>query len=149
MARPLVRPQLQAPHNESSTRIKQSDTSSGLPSPAPEASDADRSALNPLPVSGTVRVSSKMNIPRGMPPLPGSRAMPPLPVRLRESLIPMLRESLAPLRRSLAPLVGAAPTPADDSELGAPSRRRRVSPLLVACLLMLAVGAVVWLLAKP
>lgn len=145
MARPLVRQQPQAPDNESSTRIKQSDSRSGHLHPEPGASDPDRSALNPLPTSGKL----KMKIPRGMPPLPGRRAMPPLPVRLRDSLIPALRESLAPLRRSLAPLVGAAPTPDDDSETEAALRRRRTSPLLVACLVMMALAAAAWLLAKP
>lgn len=144
MARPLVRQKPQAPDNESSTRIKQSESKSGLALDE-GSSDPDRSALNPLPASGKVR----MNIPRGMPPLPGSRAIPPLPVRLRESLMPVLRESLAPLRRSLAPLVGAAPTPDDDREAQAASRRRGVSPLLIACLAMVALGVAAWLLAKP
>jgi len=141
MAAPRVRQQQQ--NNESSTRIKQSESKSGLPLDE-GPSDPDRSALNPLPASGKIR----MNIPRGMPPLPGSRAIPPLPVRLRESLMPVLRESLAPLRRSLAPLVGAAPTPDDDGKAQAASRRG-VSPLLIACLAMVALGVAAWLLAKP
>ncbi len=90
MAAPHARPKPQ--DNESSTRIKRADSAEPAENPAP--------APAPSPSRNV-----KMKIPRGMPVLPGGRAMPPLPVRLRESLAP-LRRSLAPLKRSLAPLFG-------------------------------------------
>lgn len=137
MAAPRVRQQPQ--NNESSTRIKRADES------APGLGERDdRSAV--MPVAPTREV--KMKIPRGMPVLPGGRRMPPLPVRLRESLAP-LRRSLAPLRRSLAPLLGAVPEPTEaangDEQALTPKRR---SPLVMAILVMVAVGALLLLIGR-
>lgn len=134
MAAPRVRQQPQ--NNESSTRIKRADES------APGLGERDdRSAVMPVPPTREV----KMKIPRGMPVLPGGRRMPPLPVRLRESLEP-LRRSLAPLRRSLAPLLGPVPEAGDlDEEALTPKRR---SPLAVAILVMAMAGALLLLLRR-
>lgn len=126
MPAPLVRQPKSRPDLESSTRLKQADVSEELDG---------RSALNPSPPSGKV----KMKIPRGMPPLPGGRAMPPLPVLLRESLAP-LRRSFAPLRRSLAPLLGA---PSGD-ELAPPLPTKRRWPFAVGLALVVAAGVAAW-----
>jgi hypothetical protein len=127
MAAPLVRHEPQ--NNESSTRIKRAAES--------EERD-DRSALMPAAPSREV----KMKIPRGMPVLPGGRRMPPLPVRLRESLEP-LRRSFAPIRRSLAPLFGKEAT---DLDLQALTRKRRWP--VVVLLLVVAAGVAAVLLSR-
>ena len=126
MAAPLVRHQPQ--NNESSTRIKRAD----------EREPDDRNAVVPGPPSGEL----KMKIPQGMPVLPGGRRMPPLPVRLRESLAP-LRRSLAPLRRSLAPLLGPVPGAAGEADEQLASKRRW--PLVVAIVVMVAAAALLLL----
>lgn len=140
MAAPLVRQKQPQPSQlESATRIKRAEDQSEL---------EERSALNPSPPTREVR----MKIPRGMPVLPGGRRMPPLPVRLRESLEP-LRRSLAPLRRSLAPLLGIPATPPSTERVSdaSPAFKPRRWPLLVALVLLLAVGAAAawWFLGRP
>lgn len=144
MAVPLVRQPPQ--NNESSTRIKR----------AAESEPEGRSALLPGPPAREV----EMKIPRGMPVLPGGRRMPPLPVRLRESLEPLrrslapLRRSLAPLRRSLAPFLGKAANETDASEAEetdasevdadeAALTPKRRWPLVALLLVILAAGAAV------
>lgn len=109
--------------DESFTRIKRA---------RPEEPLDDRSALVPEPPTHRV----KMKIPHGMPVLPGGRRMPPLPVRLRESL--------APLRRSFAPFFGDSPRESAQSQVESlrPSRRR--GALLTGLLVLAAAGAAAW-----
>lgn len=132
MAAPVIR--RQPSQLESSTRIKRADEQDGLD---------ERSALDPAPPTDRV----KMKIPRGMPVLPGGRRMPPLPVRLRESLAP-LRKTLAPLRKSLTPLLGVAVDELADrvSEVAPVEELRpRRWPLAVAALILLVAGVAAFL----
>jgi len=141
MLAPRVRP---APSNDSATRIKQAAADAEASGrDAEPASPERRSAVHLSPAPAKV----KMNIPHGMPPLPGGRAMPPLPVLLRQSLAP-LRRSLEPLRRSLGPWLGAAPpvaptTPQDPTL--APLARQRRWPFTLALALVAGACVGAWL----
>jgi hypothetical protein len=98
----------QSEPGESTTRIKRADPQADETREAIFASlDAALRDLDQLEHGKQAPSSTRIKLPRGMPPLPGGRMMPPLPVRLRESLAP-LRRSLAPRKESLAPRPPAA-----------------------------------------
>lgn len=86
----------------------------------------------------------KPKVPRGMPPLPHGRVIPPLPVS-RLSLVPRLVESVR-ARRSVAParqpepVIQAAPAP----EIVAARTPRRWPGVVLALLVLCALGAGWW-----
>jgi hypothetical protein len=124
---------------ESGTRIKRADPQADETREAIFASlDAALRDLDQLELGKQPPSSTRIKLPRGMPPLPGGRMIPPLPVRLRESLAP-LRRSLAPLKKSLAPRPPAAP--AMPSERPAP----RWPAYVAAVLGLVLLSAAAWL----
>jgi hypothetical protein len=120
MALPRVRQQ--PTQLESSTRIKRGEATTDL-------DDRD----------GERRV--EMKIPRGMPVLPGGRRMPPLPV--------VIRESLRPLRRSLAPLLQHVTTRSAErvsevTPIGEVLRPQRLRVMVVMVFGAVAAAVAVW-----
>lgn len=132
---------------ESSTRLKQAepdeqeleleeDIQASLSAALDDLDKLER--FSPQPSAKRSR-AVKPKVPRGMPPLPHGRVIPPLPVS-RLSLVPRLvesvraRRSVAPARH-LEPLVQAAPEP---NIVAAPGPRRWpgvVLALFALCLL--------------
>ena len=91
-------------------------------------------------------------IPRGMPPLPGGRRMPPLPVALRRSLTPFL----SPFQRSKRPsgpgpqtaaarAIAMSPPPTRAPSLALDPPLRRWPGVVAALLGVTLVGAGLWL----
>jgi hypothetical protein len=124
MALPRVRQQ--PTQLESSTRIKRGEGTTDLDSRDDDQDESPRPRV-------------EMKIPRGMPVLPGGRRMPPLPV--------VIRESLKPLRRSLAPLLQHVTTRSAErvsevTPIGGVQRPRR-RPVVALTLLVVLVGAAV------
>lgn len=124
MAQPRVRQQ--PTQLESSTRIKRGEGTTDLDSRDDDQDESPRPRV-------------EMKIPRGMPVLPGGRRMPPLPV--------VIRESLKPLRRSLAPLLHPLTTRSAErvsevTPIGGVQRPRRLRA--VALLAAVVAAAVAW-----
>jgi hypothetical protein len=141
---------------ESSTRLKQAPSEADETEAAIQASLA--AALDDLERLEQVMPASpgrarpqrvQPKVPRGMPPLPHGKVIPPLPVS-RTSLLPRLMRSLRPKASIATPAAPATPRPHETAlqqpatELPLPAQRSNWPGVAAALLVLALLGAVVW-----
>ena len=146
---------------ESATRLKQAQPDAGEAELEQDIQASLSAALDDLdnlelflsePAPPKRSRALKVKVPRGMPPLPHGRVIPPLPVS-RLSLVPRLVESVR-ARRSVAPArqpvaLAAQPTPVaqaahQPSVVAAQGRRRWPGVVLALALLALCLLGAGW-----
>jgi len=132
---------------ESSTRLKQATPDLDETEAAIQASlsaaldDLEKLELfAPAPIAAIRSHGVAPKIPRGMPPLPHGRIIPPLPVS-RLSVVPRLLESLRPKPKAENP---KSPEPSPAAPL-ATAPARRGPRLVIAVLMVVLLGAGLWL----
>jgi hypothetical protein len=137
---------------ESSTRLKQAATEADETEAAIQASLAaaldDLERLEQVPPATPARNQPPRvlpKVPRGMPPLPHGKVIPPLPVS-RTSLLPRLMQSLRPKPSAATATQPYASETALQRPASAPAQRARPRwPAVVAALVALTLlGAGLW-----